>query len=319
MIIWHYTALKPNSLGGVEKFLYHQTLALKNIGVEYHFGTLPPGNIKNRTIVLHTNGDLFVNPTEFWKLKKDYKLKIVPILHGTSAGRLLACKEFLNPRTILGTLRDFIPTMFADNCIAVSERASFEAKQFFKFKNKIFVVQNGADTSVFTPLERVSKQKNILFLGRATDSVKNISVLINAFLLTKQIHKDAKLFLAPGDSQFAERDADIYSIGPQTHLQVRDLFNNIRVLALTSKYEGNPLVLHEAKSCGLPIFCSDIPAHRELLKNYKNVFFFNPDSALSGFKVLDQIFSLSDILPISEPRDWSEVGNEYLEVYKKLF
>jgi glycosyltransferase involved in cell wall biosynthesis len=51
------------------------------------------------------------------------------------------------------------------------------------------------------------------------------------------------------------------------------------VLVFPSRFEGLPGVLIEAEAAGLPIICSDIPNHREVVEEGKNALFFPVDDA----------------------------------------
>lgn len=57
---------------------------------------------------------------------------------------------------------------------------------------------------------------------------------------------------------------------------VDDLYEQARCVVLPSGYEGFGLPLAEALQRGMPVICSDIPAHREQLEDYNPV----PDAAL---------------------------------------
>src|SRR5690606_1120190 len=61
--------------------------------------------------------------------------------------------------------------------------------------------------------------------------------------------------------------------------ECRSLLRHALVFLAPSRGEGFDLPALEAMACGIPVVCSDIPVHRELLAGCAT--FFDPDAAAS--------------------------------------
>ncbi len=109
-----------------------------------------------------------------------------------------------------------------------------------------------------------NKERYILFLGRLDESVKNFSLLIEAYKQSTLPENYVHLYIV-GDGQ--DKDGiqqEINSIQFQEHIKiisftpnVYPLLKNALFLVLTSKYEGFPRVLIEALSVGTPVVSVD--------------------------------------------------------------
>ncbi|MFZ4594535.1 MAG: glycosyltransferase family 4 protein [Verrucomicrobiaceae bacterium] len=104
--------------------------------------------------------------------------------------------------------------------------------------------------------------------------------------------------------------------GPLSDDDVRSLYSVSDALLFPSKSEGFGLPLVEAALHGLPVFCSDIAAHREIGQSVGNFFDLDEDPALIACSIAEH--------PEVEARyvrrttlagwlDWSKIAVTYLE------
>jgi glycosyltransferase involved in cell wall biosynthesis len=173
---------------------------------------------------------------------------------------------------------------------------------------------------------RIGKELRVLTIGRLVIQ-KDILTQVKAIahLNKKNVYLDIV-----GDGP--QRDALSYEI------ERRSLTANIRLLGriknskkfmgeydlfvLSSIYEGFGLVLLEALSQNIPIFCSDIPTSREILGNHFSCF-FPPGDYIYLSKLLENYLETGDYIntdynEILKNFDIAEKAEQLLHVYKSV-
>ncbi len=148
--------------------------------------------------------------------------------------------------------------------------------------NKIEKIPNSVDTGLFKPINiKSGKKRRVIFIGRL-NKIKNLHNLIKAF---SDIGSDAELvFVGYGkEKEGLEKYAKKMGINlifrgvvPRERIPIE--LNQSDVFILPSFSEGQPKVLLEAMSCGLPCIASDIPSLREIIKDGFNGFLCKTDS-----------------------------------------
>ena len=168
--------------------------------------------------------------------------------------------------------------------------------------NKICLVYNGIDTTIFSPTKTKAHLRDQLDLpadhvivtchGRL-EKHKNQEMLINAFARTAS--KNALLLILGegGERERLERlVADlgltdkIWFLGfrknTELYLQASDIY------CLPSRLEGFSLALLEAMASGLLCIATDIEGNNDAIQNGENGFLFNPDDTEELANLLDK-------------------------------
>lgn len=313
--IWHYTALNPQRTGGVEKHIFNLSNELQKSGHEVHVGLNKPPFLPD---FVHTHGDVVVTRRKMRRLLGSHSFYWIHVFHGTSLGRLKACGEWISASAWRGTSRELLIAWQADSAIAVSSHVRVEAEKYFHFKKPIVVIPNGVNTDAFCPLAKISSQPILGFVGRAQDRVKNVDRLFLAAQVVFRGNEKFELWMLPGC--ITSKKAPFI----KNHNEFSDPFElskklgQCRALILPSLYEGDSLVLHEAKAMGLPILASRIAGNVSSLARYQNAFFFDPHSSEDMAQVITEMLNQTSLSPSPEIRSWSQVAQETLKIYSSL-
>lgn len=133
---------------------------------------------------------------------------------------------------------------------------------------KLFYIPNGVDANIFKPLY-VKKNYSVVFVGRL-ERQKNVEALLRAIGLLANKYRNI-LIIGSG----SERDKTIklatklkikiHLIQRVSHDELPRFLNQASVFVLPSFIEGQPKVLLEAMSCGMPVIASNIEAHQEII------------------------------------------------------
>jgi glycosyltransferase involved in cell wall biosynthesis len=122
--------------------------------------------------------------------------------------------------------------------------------------DRIVVVPNYVDCSIFHPLPHVTPEPGrVLFVGRLED-VKNVGALIEAVATLPGVSLTlvGAGALQPGLERAASTSgARVEFLGRLPQDQIPALMCRSQALVLPSHYEGNPKVLFEAMACGVPV------------------------------------------------------------------
>ncbi len=140
-------------------------------------------------------------------------------------------------------------------------------------KEKIFVVYNGVDNTVFKKLEAIEKPDHIsalgnyvIYVGKRDQAYKNFKSLVYAL----KKHPDLNLALIGGgapsyrEMQNIKKELDdrVHWLGHIDNRELNILYNFSFALVYPSLYEGFGMPVIEAQSAGCPVIatnCSSIP------------------------------------------------------------
>ena len=167
------------------------------------------------------------------------------------------------------TIFQFCINNFSDQIILLTEK---ERKNYLKnnkklTNKKIKVIPNFIDDRLLHNLKKYNKySKKIITVGRI-DFSKGYEYLVNVvkFVFTK--HPDWQWHIyGDGEQNYKNQITDLikqndlekYVILQGNHSDIYDLYQDYSFYVMTSRYEGLPMVLLEAKAKKLPIISFDI-------------------------------------------------------------
>lgn len=163
-----------------------------------------------------------------------------------------------------------------DRFIAITDDIASELKEAGIEEKKIIRIANSVDINKFIPKNESKEVRNttqLLFIGRLTEQ-KGIDILLEAINRVIKKGGDVNVKII-GDGEL-RKQLEILSnqLGIYNYVKFEGIQENVMywylnsdILIIPSRYEGLPLVLLEGMACGVPIIASNIPAHREVLKD----------------------------------------------------
>lgn len=230
-----------------------------------------------------------------------------------------------------------------DYAIAVSDDiCKFYVSKYPWSSNKILVIGNGVDTSVFKPRNKdnvrqkygfSSHEKIILYLGRFHEE-KNLKLLISAFdrLSGSSNLKNLRLVLV-GEGNTGKQISNMVKernltkrvtfLPPVLDSEVPEIICCADVFALTSVVEGFPLVILQALACGVPVVSTNVGDVHRVVKNYETGFLVNDFSDKTFAECLEKAFLniinlRENATKVAKKNSWEFVANENINLYNKV-
>lgn len=299
------------AIGGAERFAVDLALALdKNrfkviiaitrLNVDSYFKRILEQN-DVQIVNLAGNDYLTMLKKQLQFLNKE-KPDVVHAQTGSILHMMLACKLY-NVPIRLYTVHNESNLLYGNSEIKkIIYKAGFS---FFKFKpvaicprvkqtlvedmgipaSRIVVVNNGVDTSRFTPAQAINESDIVRIISVGTLYwLKNQLMTIRVILALHKLGFKVELTLL-GDGEDIDRikraikesDADSFIFAPGSKKNVEDYLRQSDIYISSSKTEGLPLSVLEAMACGLPIVATDAGGTRDIVKDGINGFLVNVD------------------------------------------
>jgi len=204
--------------------------------------------------------------------------------------------------------------------------------------NKIRYIHNGADIKKFYPKKsqfRLDIPQNaiiLLFVGRF-DYQKEPMKLIRTFAEIENKDKNVYLVLAGEGILFSKTKDEAKKLGIKNciflgkvpHENLVDLYNKAHFYMMSSCYEGQPLTITEAMSCGLPCILNNIPNLIQIVKESKLglITNFNNEEEAAN-QIIDYIKKIDINLEKRKVReyaeknlDWEKITELYLSFFQE--
>ena len=164
------------------------------------------------------------------------------------------------------------------------------------------------------------KDNRKLFIYPAVDACyKNHKIILEALkaINIEQLNKIHVLFTVDKKSNVAKLvnkyklENVCICIGMRQYKELLEIYKAADVFVYPSKIESYGLPLIEASAFGLPILASDLPYAREVLREYQNVKFVNPDDYKAWAKEISaEVYSTKKNISIeADISSWKKFMN----------
>lgn len=182
------------------------------------------------------------------------------------------------------------------DCIIVTtdQIKKYIVKSFYINKNKIYIIPNSIDLSLFKINKKKRFKDRLLFIGRNSPE-KNLKLIF-------QTISNKKIILDIIGNGFKKKDLSIirrkYNIqinylGKVQNSKLPKFYNKYKLLILPSFYEGNPKVIIEAMACGCIVVGSNIEGIKSIIRDKYNGFLIK-DNPKKIFNLIKKILESSN-------------------------
>lgn len=206
-------------------------------------------------------------------------------------------------------------------------------------KDKVVVIQNGIDTTLFRLMDKaisreilgLPKDSKIVVTVGSQDEVKGTKYLIEAFSRLLQNNDSKLLLVLVGDGPLREnliRQVELLGIsdqaifvGKKPHSEIPLWLNSADVFCLPSIREGHPNVLIEAFACGIPVVASEVGAISEIVDDTNGKVAPAGDARVLYEKlksVLQNKWDKDKIRRSVIDYRWEECSQKYIDVYSAV-
>lgn len=163
-------------------------------------------------------------------------------------------------------------------------------EDYQKFNKRVVHVGNSIVCHPYKEKKLHEEKVKFLYAGRLS-KVKNVGPMIEA---VKSYHRDCELvILGDGEErealkELAGNSARICFGGAVSPERVQEIMGTSDILVMNSTFEGIPMIILEAISCGLPVITTDVGGIKEVLT-------YGQDSEVTDGSV-DQICNAMDLI-----------------------
>jgi alpha-1,3-rhamnosyl/mannosyltransferase len=219
----------------------------------------------------------------------------------------------------------------ADRIITVSECSKQDVTELMHLPpERVLVIPNGVDRRYVPGPPVTQRPPVILYVGRL-DPYKNVDALLRAFSRVLHAVPQARLQIAgPPDHRYPETLALLDELDLQARVdwtgylsddELLKAYQQARVTALPSRYEGFGLPVVEAMACGTPVVCSNAASLPEVAGD--NALLVGPDDVQGLAQALQQVLTddalaqkLAQNGPAQAARfDWKHVAQQTRACY----
>ncbi|MDW7753938.1 MAG: glycosyltransferase family 4 protein [Brevefilum sp.] len=235
-----------------------------------------------------------------------YAIYFVP--HGVYAAII---GRFLNIPVIeelIGTDRPLVnKSKFYQSLLAQAERIGVRGKSsktnlsYLGLPDEKFFISkavNAIDFDLFQP-DQTQKIFDFVYVGRL-DQNKQVHLIVDASYALQQQYPDIKLLIVgdgPESSNLTDKVADygitesVHFAGKQKYEDIPNFLNQSRVFIMASAFEGLPVAMIEALSCGLPVVMPDIGDISDIALDGYNALLIDEVSLDSYVKALSELLT----------------------------
>lgn len=176
-------------------------------------------------------------------------------------------------RSFLLKILEFLALKFANGVIITTQELKNYVGKLVSIE-KIFLIPNGVETKVFKPKNKKfdKNEIQIISIGRL-EIQKNYANLLKA--ITQSDYKDSITLTLVGQGSLKNQLVNLAQklsvklkiIDSVPHKNLPKFYQQADIFVLPSLIEGQPKVLLEAMSCGLPVIASQVSGNLEVIKD----------------------------------------------------
>ncbi len=274
---------------GIRVFAYPSLKLAERFGVPYPILTLEAykkfAKVIKKCDLVHAHGHVYMSSCLAGKLAKKYKKPFIVTQHNT----------FIDYKSWLNTLEHLNDLTIGKSVLKHADRILTVSKETMKYvlrlgadKAKTSVMYNGVDTNCFHPVKKgesrkklgLPKKRKIIFSVRRLVYKNGIDTLIESAHLVARNNPDI-LFVVAGKGPSRKLiEEHIKELGIEDNIKLTGFvpdellpvyYNAADYFVLPSASgEGLPLVLSEAKACGLPGIATTVGGTPEMISHMKN-------------------------------------------------
>lgn len=278
-------------------------------------------------------------------LQQPYMLSAFSAIFGKLLGKKVVTTAHLKVSEPKNPMKKLINSLFINMTLDYSDKVVYvseETKVSFGSSRGV-VIRNGIDTNQFiknNAIQAEMRQKLqlddhfiLLFASRWTAN-KGIFELLRAFAVVKgKTNKKLKLVLiGSGEkdrvlSEIESLNISKYVLPIGTVKSVYEFYCMADIFILPSQFEGLPMALLEAMSCGLPSIASRVGGNPELVNSGKNGILIEPNNfeelvekIMWCLKDEENLIAIGQNAAKTAREQFSieRVADEYINIYKKL-
>ena len=220
----------------------------------------------------------------------------------------------------------FIPSFAFFRQMVFCGEASYESfPRFFKWlagKNRMQVVQNCVDLD---RIDRIVENVSAINSDHFTMTTVGLIAIKNPFTVLDAFHQsgnsDSRLFFLSEGILRSSLTQKIISLGLQERAKltgmiprdkVFEYFSSSEVFISASRGEGLPVAVLEAMACHRPVILSDIPPHREIVKDIDFIPLIQPDDAAGFARAIKKYQEMT-------PSERMEIGEKCRKIVEDRF
>nr|WP_319574694.1 glycosyltransferase [uncultured Desulfobacter sp.] len=269
----------------------------------------------------------FIYPDAFaaMKISRKFKIPFVVTARGSDINYYSQIKA-VRPK-IKAVLKN------ADAIIGVSADLIEKMISLGASENRCHHIPNGVDSRQFCSIQNTTEKKPLRVLLAVGNLVpeKGFEILLKAISLIEPEYPDIMLKIAGSGpkleylAQLCKNlmiEKNVQFVGQVRHQDIHTLFQESGIFCMSSLREGNPNVVLEALSTGIPVVSTPVGGVPELIYQNMNGL-ISPDFSSRNFaqtlkQALKQIWSNVKIRNTVSDRTWENVAGELQDVFEKV-